>query len=155
MTHALKPALAAALLLAAAGCGPLPAYYRAGAEVSRLETDTLACQTGALREAPVANEIRQRPPIYYPGYRHCHGGNCYYRPGYWVDGGFYTVDVNQGLRQRLERACMAAKGYQQISLKRCPRSAAPRQIPARLPPLTENACVIEDRDGRTRIIPAP
>ena len=103
-------AAGAAALLIVAACGPLPAYYKQGASVSRLEADTLSCETSALQQAPVANEIRQHPPVFYPGHRYCSGGDCYYRPGYWADGGIYSVDVNKQLRQRLETSCMASNG---------------------------------------------
>lgn len=142
-----------ALLLGAAACGPVPVYYRQGAEVSRLQTDELACQTQALKDAPVANEIRQRPPVFYPGRKVCHGGNCYYHPGYWVEGGIYTVDVNKPLRRRLEQTCMAGKGYQQIALKRCTQRNAAAAPGPRLAPLTEAACARRNRDGSVVIRP--
>lgn len=142
------------LLLGAAACGPLPVYYRQGAEVSRLRSDELICQAQALKDAPVANEIRQHPPVFYPGRKVCHGGDCYYHPGYWVEGSIYTVDVNKPLRKRLESSCMAAKGYQQIALKRCTRRTAPVVPPgARLAPLTEAACAQRNRDGSIIIRP--
>ncbi|MEW2913510.1 hypothetical protein [Leisingera sp. JC11] len=137
----------AALLALAAACGPLPVYYKQGAEVSRLQSDELTCATQALKDAPVANEIRQHPPVYYPGRQVCHGGNCYYRPGYWVDGGIYTVDVNKPLRRRLEKSCMASKGYQQIALKRCTQRSAAAPAGPRLAPLTEASCAQRNRDG--------
>lgn len=142
-----------ALLLGTAACGPVPVYYRQGAEVSRLQSDELGCQTQALKDAPVANEIRQRPPVFYPGRKVCHGGNCYYHPGYWADGGIYTVDVNKPLRRRLERSCMAAKGYQQIALKRCTQLHSAAAAGPRLAPLTEAACAQRNRDGSVLIRP--
>ncbi|WP_241482181.1 hypothetical protein [Leisingera sp. ANG-Vp] len=141
------------LLLAAAACGPLPVYYKQGAEVSRLQTDELSCATVALKDAPVANEIRQHPPIYHPGRKVCHNGSCYYRPGYWVPGSFYTVDVNRPLRQRLEKSCMASKGYQQIALKRCTQRGAVLPAGPRLAPLTETSCAQRNRDGSISIRP--
>lgn len=142
-----------ALLLLATACGPLPVYYRQGAEVSRLQSDELTCAAQALKDAPVANEIRQHPPVYFPGRKVCHGASCYYYPGYWSEGSIYTVDVNRPLRQRLETSCMASKGYQRIALKRCPqRSAAPAHSP-RLAPLSEAACAQRNRDGSTIIRP--
>lgn len=146
----LRPLGAAALLLAAA-CGPLSAYYKPGAQVSRLESDTLACETSALKDAPVANEIRQRPAVFYPGHRYCSGGQCYYRPGYWADGGIYTVDTNRPLRQRLTKSCMAAKGYQQVALKRCTGQARPAAASRLLGPLDESSCAVRNRDGTVSI----
>lgn len=139
------------LLLGAAACGPIPVYYKQGAEVSRLQSDELICKTQALKDAPVANEIRQRPPMYYPGRKYCSGGDCYYYPGYWVDGGYYTVDVNKTLRRRLEKSCMASKGYQQITLKRCTQRSAALPSGPRLPPLSEFSCAQRNRDGSVSI----
>ena len=140
-----------ALLLGAAACGPLPVYYKQGTEVSRLQSDELTCATRALKDAPVANEIRQHPPIYHPGRKICSGVSCYYRPGYWVEGSIYTVDVNKPLRKRLEKSCMASKGYQQIALKRCTRRSAAAPAGPRLAPLTETSCAQRNRDGSTSI----
>ncbi|WP_424977440.1 hypothetical protein [Leisingera sp. S232] len=137
----------AALLALLSACGPLPVYYKQGVQVSRLQSDELACATQALKDAPVANQIRQHPPVFYPGGKVCHGGGCYYRPGYWVDGGIYTVDVNKPLRGRLEKSCMASKGYQQISLKRCTQNSAVASAGPQLPALSDAACAQRNRDG--------
>ena len=145
------PVLAAVL----AGCGPVPVYYREGADVQRLKADTLSCQVSALEKAPVANEIRQRPPVYYPGGQYCRDGNCWSRPGYWVDGGIYTVDVNQGLRRRLEQSCMAKKGYQEVPLRRCTTAEVGQRLAgqsSRLPPLTGDACVWKGPDNTLHVL---
>ncbi|NSY38902.1 hypothetical protein [Leisingera sp. ANG59] len=141
----------AVLLAFATACGPLPIYYKQGAEVSRLQSDELACAAQALKDAPVANEIRQHPPVFYPGRQVCRNGGCYYYPGYWSEGSIYTVDVNKPLRQRLEKSCMAAKGYQQIALKRCTQRSALSLAGPRLAPLTEASCAQRNRDGSTVI----
>ncbi|MFW8634616.1 hypothetical protein [Cribrihabitans pelagius] len=149
--HLARVISAAALaLLGLAACGPLPVYYRQGAEVSRLQADELACEAEALQQAPVASQIRQRPPIYRPGGRFCHHGDCRYHSSIWVEGSYYTVDVNRPLRLRLERACMAGKGYQQLSLKRCPQGQARAAGPA-LPPLGPGNCALRTRGGTTLV----
>ncbi|MBQ4823032.1 hypothetical protein J4729_00460 [Leisingera sp. HS039] len=139
------------LLLGTAACGPLPVYYRQGAEVSRLQSDELGCAAQSLRDAPVANEIRQHPPVFHPGRKVCSGGSCYYRPGYWVNGGIYTVDVNRPLRLRLEKSCMASKGYQQIALKRCTRRNPAAVAGPQLAPLSEASCAQRNKDGSVSI----
>lgn len=153
MIDAFFRSLGAAGLLMVSACGPLPAYYKPGAEVSRLEADTLSCETRALKDAPVATEIRQRPAVFYPGHRYCSGGQCYYRPGYWADGGTYTVDTNRQFRQRLAKACMADKGYQQIELKRCTGASTAGETVGQtlLGPLDETSCAIRNRDGTVSI----
>jgi hypothetical protein len=145
-----------ALTLTLAACAPLSIYYKPGVAVSRMENDRLNCATDALQKAPVANQIRQRPPIYYPGRQVCNSlGQCAYTPGYWVDGGFYTVDVNQPLRKDLEQNCMAQKGYQPVSLPRCSAPIsdnAPKQATTTLPRITEDTCVIPYKDGSYQIV---
>lgn len=142
--------------LALAACAPMSIYYKPGIAVSRMEDDRLGCATRALQQAPVANQIRQRPPIYYPGRQVCNSlGQCSYAPGYWVDGGVYTVDVNRPLRSDLERNCMAKKGYQPVSLPRCTGAAAqsaPQQATTTLPRITGDSCVIPYKDGRFQIV---
>ncbi|MFD3189210.1 hypothetical protein ACFMPD_02915 [Sedimentitalea sp. HM32M-2] len=152
----MKPAnwiIAAGLFLGA--CGPLSIYYRPGASVSRMQTDATRCEVAALKDAPVANQIRQRPPIYFPGGQYCTGGGCYYRPGYWADGGIYTVDVNRDLRLRVQDMCMAQKGYQPVTVPRCSAAVARAVPPAptrTLPRLTEESCAIPYDDGTWQIV---
>ena len=150
-----RPALSALLLLAACA-SPLSIYYRPGVSVARMQTDQTRCQVSALRDAPVATQVRQHPPIYLPGRRICDSsGACYTEPGYWVDGGIYTVDPNADLRARLETMCMAAKGYQPVSIPPCPSAVAEAVTPARtrqLPTLSENSCAIRNQDGSWQIV---
>ncbi|MFV1600163.1 hypothetical protein VXL34_07700 [Phaeobacter sp. JH20_13] len=148
--------LAALLVTSAlAACGPVPVYYHAGADVARRDADLLACEVSALRDAPVATQIRQHPPIFRPGGEVCRNGRCYHRAGYWEDGGIYTVDVNADLRQRVERSCMAAKGYENIAVKRCPQSVADAvgaRRAATLPQLSQTSCAIERRGQSPQIV---
>ncbi|MEP2715666.1 hypothetical protein [Pseudophaeobacter sp.] len=146
------------VLLGVTSCGPLPVYYNSGKDQARTNSDEIDCAVQALSEAPVANEIRQRAPIYYPGHRHCGPGGCWSSPGYWVDGGTYTVDVNQGLRSQVEQRCMARKGYQRLELPRCSKEqvAALQSQPSsarRGAGLSENACAVQQSDGSTVILP--
>ena len=141
--------------LALAACGPLSIYYRPGVSVARMQNDQINCEVRALKDAPVANQVRQRPPIYFPGTRYCNAGRCSVTPGYWASGGIYTVDVNADLRGRVQDQCMAQKGYQPVSVPRCSgaviRAATPQ--PTRtLPKLTENTCAIRYDDGNWQIV---
>lgn len=139
-----------------ASCAPMSIYYRPGVPVSQMQADTTRCEVRALREAPVATQIRQRPPVYVAARRVCDAaGNCWTRPGYWIEGDVYTVDVNRGLRARVLDLCMAEKGYQPVSLPPCPasvRAGAPERATTRLPRLTEDACVIRYDDGSWQIV---
>ncbi|MBO9449512.1 hypothetical protein J7426_04540 [Tropicibacter sp. R16_0] len=136
--------------------GPLDVYYKPGATVARLQTDQTQCEVKALKDAPVANEIRQRPPIYYPGYPICDGyGNCWYRPGFWADGGVYSVDVNKDLRNRVLTQCMAGKGYNPVSIPQCSagvKANAPVARTTTLPKLTGTSCYIKNDDGSYQIV---
>lgn len=154
---AMKPSvLMPCLLLILAGCAPMSIYYRTGTPVARMQADTTRCEVRALREAPVATQIRQYPPTYVPGARVCNArGDCWTRPGYWIDGPLYTVDVNARLRARVEQLCMAEKGYRPVDLPLCPaevRQSTPPGVTTVLPPLTPEACVIRNSDGSWQIV---
>ena len=144
------------LILALTACGPLSLYYREGASVSKMQTETTDCQIKALRDAPVANQVRQSPPIYYPGRTVCNSsGQCYTTGGWWQPGHLYTVDVNKGLRNRVEAQCMAQKGYRPVSLPPCRpnvKSLVPASRTTTLPPLGEGACFVRFDDGTFQII---
>ncbi|EBA17784.1 hypothetical protein RSK20926_18637 [Roseobacter sp. SK209-2-6] len=143
------------LPLMLAACGPLNVYFRDGVSQARLDRDLLACEVKALKEAPVAAEIRHRPPVFYPGRRVCNSeGHCWTTPGHWVDGGSYTVDVNRALRGRIEQSCMAQKGYQQLALPRCTNTLnLPPQPLAQTPlRLDGNSCAIQRKNGTVQIV---
>lgn len=147
-------ALTGLLLLTA--CAPATVYYRQGASVSRLQTDLTDCQVRALRDAPVATEIRQGPPLFWPGRTYCNpAGQCYATPGYWEPGNIYSVDVNADLRGRVEQQCMARRGYQPVTLGRCTQSIRNQVSPepeTRLPGITAQSCVIPQDGGGYRIV---
>lgn len=144
MNRALTTGLAA--LLALMGCAPLEVYYREGVAVDKLRRDQTNCAVSALRDAPVANQIRRSPARYVPGRRVCDShGHCRYYGGYWIPGEIYSVDVNAPLRRTVERQCMADKGYAPVEIPRCPdsvRNAAPPTITRVLPQLTPETCII-------------
>ncbi|MDA7963841.1 hypothetical protein [Ruegeria sp.] len=143
-------------LMILSSCGPLSLYYREGESVSRLQSETTACQVAALKDAPVANEIRQSPPTYWPGRTYCDGhGRCHRTPGWWQPGNVYTVDVNKGLRNTVEAQCMAAKGYQPVSLPPCKsgvKSAVTLRPTTVLPPLNPSSCFVKFDDGSFQIV---
>lgn len=143
-------------LMALSACGPLSLYYQEGESVSRMQTETTQCQVQALKDAPVANQVRQGPPTYWPGRTYCDGrGSCYRSPGWWEPGQIYTVDVNKNLRNKVEAQCMAQKGYRPVSLPPCKRavkSGVPVQRTTTLPPLTTQSCFVKFDDGSFQII---
>ncbi|MGD9293628.1 MAG: hypothetical protein PVI41_01990 [Roseobacter sp.] len=143
-------------LLGLAACTPVSLYYKPNVAVTRLNNDLLDCEVSALKDAPVASQIRRGPPRYIPGYHHCNSkGHCYRSGGYFVPGEAYSVDVNARLRHDLEKRCMGRKGYQLIELPRCSTgvsSADATAIAGQVPLLTENSCVVRENGGRWQII---
>lgn len=151
---AMRFVVAIASLLWLSGCQPVRTFYAEGAHVDVLARDNTACDVIALRDAPVANEVRQGAPYYVPR-RYCHKGGRCYNDGFWVPGDVYTVDVNRDLRRRVKTHCMADLGYAPVEIPRCPYSianAAPPGETTVLPRLTENSCVILNDDGSFQIV---
>ncbi len=150
----LVPLLVPVMLLTA--CGPLSIYYREGESVSKMQEQTTQCKVQALEQAPVANQVRQSPPTYWPGRTYCDGsGRCYRSGGWWEPGRIYTVDVNQPLRNTVEAQCMAKKGFRPVSLPPC-KSGVKSRVPATrtttLPPLNTESCFVKFDDGSFQII---
>ncbi|WP_050928462.1 hypothetical protein [Aestuariivita boseongensis] len=137
-------------------CQPMSIYYRAGVSVAKAEDDKLNCEVAALKDAPVATQIRREPSVFVPPRQICNAaGVCTVRGGYWLPGRTYTVDVNASLRGRLVDRCMAQKGYQPVSIPPCPQSvadAAPGGATRTLPTLTPSSCVIRNPDGSFLIV---
>lgn len=152
--HFLIPSL---LFVGLSGCDTsLTTFYKPGVAVSRMQNDQTTCEVQALKDAPVANEVRQRAPVFYPGRQVCNSsGQCWTNPGYWVPGGFYTVDVNTDLRNRVVDMCMAGKGYEPVTIPACApqvkSAVAPRQTTA-LPTLGPTTCVIKYPDKSWQIV---
>jgi hypothetical protein len=141
--------------MALVACGPLSLYYRPGVSVTRMQNDQISCEVGALKDAPVANELRQRPPIFIPGRQICGTGGCYTNRGYWVSGGSYTVDLNSDLRSRVETQCMSRKGYQPIDVPLCTGAVKASFPPGQtqvLPKLTQSTCAVRYDDGSWQIV---
>ena len=138
------------------GCASLDTYYKPGASVALLNRDTTACEVKALRDVPASTITRRKPPVFVPGRRSCDSdGNCVDTPGYYLPGGFETFDPNEGLRLRVERQCMADKGYAPVSIPACPDSVAravPPRATSRLPQLSDASCVIRNSDGSFQIV---
>ncbi len=143
-------------LLGLASCAPVSLYYKPNAAVTRVNNDLLDCEVSALKDAPVASQLRRGPPRYVPGYHYCNSkGHCYQTGGYFVPGEVYSVDVNARLRHDLEKRCMGRKGYQLIELPRCSAGVSSADATAttgQLPLLTENSCVVRENGGRWQII---
>lgn len=143
-------------LLVVSACSPLTIYHRAGVPVADVERTLLQCQVAALKDAPIAKQRVQSPPIFVPPRRICNGsGVCVVRPGYFDDGIVEVFDANRELRIRLERQCMADKGFAPTQITRCPLGTArdlERSQTRILPSLSTQSCAVVYPDGSWQIL---
>lgn len=154
MKASVSIAILAVTLVAA--CAPLETYYKPGASVAAVERETTTCQVSALRDVPASQRTRRLPPVFIAGSRSCNAeGQCVETPGYYVPGGFETYDPNDDLRLRVERQCMADKGFFPVSIPQCPdsvASVAPAGVTTQLPTLSDGSCVIRNDNGTYQIV---
>ena len=138
------------------GCLPLQTYYKTGVSVQRLQSDQLACEVQALKDAPIATRTIVTPARYIPPRKHCNSvGKCVVKGGFWIHGDVYTIDANEDLRERVELQCMAKRGYEPARIPACPSGiaqSAPAAATQVLPPLNAQSCVIRNRDGTIQIV---
>lgn len=143
-------------VLALPGCLPLSVYYKQGAPVARMQSDQTSCEIKALRDVPVATQIRTTPARYVPPRKICDAeGNCRTRGGYWIEGELYSVDTNKDLRTRAQAQCMASKGYRPVDIPPCSNAIARAATPAAtrtFPALTPTSCVIRNKGGSWQIV---
>ncbi|GGE24845.1 hypothetical protein GCM10011360_11570 [Primorskyibacter flagellatus] len=120
--------------------------YREGASTQQVSRDRYACATEALRLAPVNKVTTVEPGMYVPPQQFCDAaGNCTTRPGYYERPEIITTDVNAPERRSLENQCVAAKGYDRVSLPLCSDAVKAQVTPAitrTQPPLTKGSCII-------------
>ena len=134
-------------------CAPLSIYHKPGVDVATWRQQTTRCEVQALQQAPVAMETRQEPDRYIPPRTFCNdAGECVTEGGYWIPGRFYQVDVNAGLRKRVEAQCMAARGYQPVNIPRCPPGTQVSGATQVLPPLSAASCIVPLEGGRFAIV---
>ena len=149
-----RPLAALAALVTLAACAPLDIWYKPGVSVAASEDRLLSCRTQAAQKIPVNTQVRRTPVQIVPR-RICNSdGNCqifYDRIG----GETIVFDANEGLRDDVVAQCMRRAGYSPVSIPPCPdsvRAAAPPGRTETLPRLTDNACVIRNRDGSWQIV---
>lgn len=143
-----------AVAILVVGCAPTTEqlYWRAGASPSAVSRAKTECQVQALRAAPPSNQTRSTPTYTTPAYTSCYNygyGNvqCTTTGGQTYGGQVYTYDANADLRIRVERQCMADRGYQLLEFPRCTSEQAAaglRAVPSRMPDAARIACVTED-----------
>jgi hypothetical protein len=144
------------IALALGACEPMSLFHRPGVSVAQMQSDSTECEVQALRDAPVASQMRQNPPVFIPGNTFCNAdGQCRTSPGTWIPGAYSTVDVNADLRSRVMQQCMAKRGYQPVTLRDCSSGIRAAVTPAQttiLPKLTETSCVIRHDGGAWQIV---
>lgn len=144
-------ALCGALL---SGCN-YTLYHQAGKTIEDRERDLVRCDVRALKQAPVATEIRYTAPVQRER-KICidqkKKETCV-TEHYWTKPEPYTVDVNQELRSRVKEQCMHDKGYHEVSLPRCERGQAVA-LSARMPGLGPQSCVIRTQSGALQVATA-
>ncbi|MCM2561099.1 hypothetical protein M8756_01425 [Lutimaribacter sp. EGI FJ00015] len=151
MSRIVAPFFALALL---AACAPLNIWYKPGATVAASEEQLLNCRAQAARDIPVNTRTRITPVTIIPR-QICDGdGNCqiYHER---IGGEVIVYDANAGLRDEVVQQCMRKRGFSPATIPPCPdslRQSAPAGRTTVMPRLTENACVIRNRDGTWQIV---
>ncbi|MCG7492187.1 hypothetical protein [Thalassobius sp. Cn5-15] len=124
-------------------------YHQPGKTIEDRDRDLVRCEVRALREAPVATEIRYHPPVKRERKICDHKDRCI-TDHYWTDPEPYTVDVNERLRVRVKEQCMLNKGYNEVTLPRCERGQ-PVAVPARMTGIAPNACIYRGQSGKSQV----
>ncbi|MEO1563305.1 MAG: hypothetical protein AAFR98_07700 [Pseudomonadota bacterium] len=119
-----------------AGCGTHVFFYKDGESKAVLAEDLLACEAEALERAPV-DIVEDDIEFGIVSFRH---RNVIFAPAQ-----IQTRDANLGLRARLERSCMASKGYTRLELDRCENPIGPTDQTV-LPPAENVACYVKNPD---------
>lgn len=141
-------------LLVLSACAPLDIWYKPGVPVAQADDELLSCRARASRDVPVNTQTRVTPVTIVPRRICDKDGNCtvfYERQG----GDVIVFDANEDLRKQVVGQCMRARGYSPASIPPCPaeiKSAAPAGRTTTLPRLSENSCVIRNRDGSWQIV---
>ena len=138
-------------LLVLSSCSPLSLYYREGESVSRMQSETTQCRVAALKDAPVANQVRQTAPTLLAGAHLLRrAGQMLPNPGL------------VGTRANLHGRCQSRPAQYGRSTMHGPKRVSPRQpapcrqnvksrVPATptttLPPLSTESCFVKFDDG--------
>ena len=126
-------------------------YYQDGVSRQQIPVDEGACIKDALAKAPV-DRVFYREPGEWRTKQSCDDAGCV-TSEYFVPGLLKSYDANAGLRSRLERSCMAEKGYERLKFERCEKAAAvDASVQTRLPPAADVACFVQDPTGRVAFI---
>jgi hypothetical protein len=128
-------------------------YYAEGRTVAQRTLDYANCESAAYYDHPEQRVTRYRPRVYVPETETCDAeGTCVTTEGYWQGGEAYTVDLAQSRRGTAIAACMAERGYTEVSLPICPAS---RRVAAStvMAPLSDSTCLIRTDNGALIVNP--
>lgn len=145
-------AICAAALLA--GCVSSAFPYRSGVSPAERAADLAGCEAAALAAYPVDKVTRREPVFYRPGRRVCRDGTCRIVGAGFTGGARRVIDINARSRERAAGQCMAARGYQSVSLPFCTgavRAALQRNTQQSYPVLRDGSCVVPMGDGTIKV----
>ncbi len=141
--------LAAATL---AACVSDTVYHAPGVSVASRDATFAQCEAQSLRQYPVRNETRFRPPTFIPATETCDAaGICTRTEGYWEPGDAYTVDINADFRRTATQGCMGANGFSRIELPFCEEGTAVSQSTT-IPTLNGGTCLLRQRGSEPLIV---
>ena len=147
--------IALASLCALAACSQ-QIYYREGATTADVKRAQNSCALQALEQAPVKTRTRIIPGRFVPERKVCDAdGNCTIYPAYEEFPEYETYDANADERALLTRSCLAARGFDRVSLPYCDaaqRSGVVPGVTRTLPRLTEQSCIIPRGSGAYQIV---
>ena len=132
-------------------CGTQVFYYQDNVSRQQIPVDEGACIQQSLAQAPV-DRVFYREPGEWRTKQTCDDTGCV-TSQYFVPGLLKSYDANAGIRSRLERSCMAEKGYERLKFERCENNrAVDASVQTRLPAAANVACFVVDPQGRVAFI---
>lgn len=135
-------------MLVLAGCGPtevtLP--WRAGASAGQADFINTSCNVYALQQVPRALSTTVTPVTRTPSNVVCNQVGdqtfCHDYGGQTFGGYSVTEDLNEDLRMRVHAQCLAAEGYQLVTMPICTAEQAKHLVISdTLPPAGQVLCV--------------
>lgn len=149
MYRPLSTLLATALLTA---CVSDTVYHAPGVSIAARDAAFAQCQAQALRQYPVRNETRTRPPTFIPATETCDAaGVCTRTEAYWEPGETYIVDVNRDFRRTATQGCMGDAGFSRVSLPFCEEGTAVTYSTT-IPTLSGGTCLLRQRGAEPLIV---
>lgn len=139
----------ALVALTACEMPPRTGFWKSGATLAQLESDSTDCEVFATRQVPVSTQVGTTPtyttPVNTSCYNYGYSVQCTTTGGQVYGGTAYTYDANAGLRERVGIQCMASRGYQVVTYEFCSDAEVANGVrpfnSGRLPPASDVLCV--------------